>query len=162
VNLRCRFVALLAVVLVTAGCGSLDVAGGGNPDRVLTGTIGAGVALPEGSEVVVRLMATPTAVDSVRPVNNNDAPVTRPSDSTGATLDRVLGEHSQKLTAGTMEPVPFRIEYQADDATLRRGLTIEARVSYGGKLRFRTVNAHVLTLASSAFRQDVNVQPVER
>ena len=77
-------------------------------------------------------------------------------------MTRCARPSASTLTAGTAEPVSFRIEYTADDAMLRRGLNVEARVSFGGKLRYRTINAHVVTLASSAYRQDVAVQPVAR
>ncbi len=77
-------------------------------------------------------------------------------------VERVLGEYTQTLATGTSDPVPFRIEYSAEDAVLRRGLNVEVRVSFGGKLRFRTVNAHVVTLASSPFNQTVNVEAVAR
>lgn len=154
------FLAALAGLLVGAGCGSIDVSAGGNPERVLTGTVNAGIALPAGAEVVVRLVSAPAGNDTVRSANT-DLPVmaTRP---VGQGLERVLGEHAQTLTAGTMEPVPFRIEYNADDAVLRRGLNLDVRVAVGGKVQFRTVNAHVVTLASSPFKQTVMVQPVGR
>jgi uncharacterized lipoprotein YbaY len=58
--------------------------------------------------------------------------------------------------------VPFRLAYYADDALLRRGLSLEVRISFGGRLRFRTINAHVVTLTSAQYKQDVSVQPVER
>src|SRR4051812_23311104 len=107
-----RFLAALAILLLSAGCGALDLAPGANPDRVLTGTITAGAAVPAEAEVVVRLVATTAAAESFRPANQlNDAPIIRPTGPSEAAIERVLGEHSQKLTAGTMEAIPFRIEY---------------------------------------------------
>jgi hypothetical protein len=154
---------LISLALLTlfagSGCGTLDVSSGGNPDRVLNGTINAGVALPAGAEIVVRLLAPALNAEIVQPTATaTDIPVvTRP---TPQNVDRVLGEHSQTLTAGTMEPVPFRISYQAEDALLRRGLSLDVRVSVAGRIRFRTINAHVVTLTSAQYKQDVNVQVV--
>jgi uncharacterized lipoprotein YbaY len=158
-NLRFSFLVALGVLLAGPGCGSIETTVGGNPNRVLTGTVNAGVALPAGSEVVVRLISVSGGNDAVRPTNSDVPVMTRP---TGQAAERVLGEHIQTLAAGTMDPVPFRIEYTADDAVLRRGLNLDVRVSVGGKLSYRTVSAHVVTLASSPFRQDVAVQSVAR
>jgi uncharacterized lipoprotein YbaY len=154
---RLTFLVACAVLFAGAGCGSLDVSSSGNPDRVLRGAVNAGAMLPEGSEIVVRLVAAPGAVDMARPATT-DAPVmTRPS-VPGA--ERVLGEHKQTLSAATSDPVAFRIEFYAEDALLRRGLNLDVRVSVGGRLRYRTVNGHVVTLASSPYPQEVNVQAV--
>jgi uncharacterized lipoprotein YbaY len=40
-------------------------------------------------------------------------------------------------------------------------VNIDARISVGGKLRFRTINAHVVTLSSAPYPQEVAVQPVQ-
>ena len=74
----------------------------------------------------------------------------------------MLGEQTQTLGAPTDRPVPFRIEYQASDNVLRHGVNVDARISYGGKVRFRTVQAHLMTLASSPFAHEVAVEPVAR
>ena len=152
-----RVLGACALLCAFAACGSLDLAPGGNPDRVLTGVVNAGTGLPQGAEIVVRVIATQLAPDSLRPANS-DAPVM--SHPRTQTTEQVLGEQSQKLAAGTSDPVPFRIEYVAEDDLLRKGLTVDVRVSYGGKLRYRTINAHVVTLASAPYRQEVVVQPV--
>ena len=154
-----RLVSLaLLALLAASGCGTLDISAGGNPDRVLTGTINAGAALPAGAEIVVRLLAPALNLEPVRPGSPSDLPVvTRP---TPQNVDRVLGEQVQTLTAGTMEPVPFRIPFYAEDALLRRGLSLDVRVSVGGRIRFRTINAHVVTLSSAQYKQDVSVQAV--
>lgn len=158
-TLRLISLGVLAAFLAGAGCGTLDVRSEGNPDRVLNGTISAGVALPAGAEILVRLLAPPINHEATQPAATDIPVVTRP---TPQTVERVLGEHTQTLTAGTMDPVPFRISYQAEDALLRHGLSLDVRVSVGGRLRFRTINAHVVTLASAPYKQDVSVQAVER
>ncbi len=156
--LRLPFLAVLTSLLLGSGCGSLDVSRAGNPNRVLSGTIDAGTALPAGAEVVVRLVSAPAGNDTMR-TTQTDLPVmaTPPA---GQGIERVLGTHTQRLTSGTMEPVPFQLEYNAEDAVLRRGLNLDVRVVVGGKLQYRTVNAHVVTLASSPFKQTVVVQAV--
>ena len=156
---RFPFLAAIVALLFGAGCGSLDLAPGGDSNRVLNGTVNVGTGLPAGAEVAVRIIATSAANEPARSAGNDVPVMTRPATPV---VERVLGEHAQVLKAGTAEPVSFRIEYTADDAMLRRGLNVEARVSFGGKLRYRTVNAHVVTLASSAYRQEVAVQPVAR
>ena len=158
-TLRLALFALAAAFLAGAGCGTLDVASDTNPDRVLSGRVRAGVALPAGAEVVVRLLAPPTNSEAPRPAINDMPVVTRPA---AQNLERVLGEQTQTLTAGTIDPVPFLVAYHAEDALLRRGLTVDVRVSIGGRVRFRTINTHGITLASSAYPQEVMVQSVER
>lgn len=150
--------AALALLLAGAGCEHLDLAKSGDPQRVLNGTLNFPSALPAGAEVLVRLIDAAStdkslqAVSSGLPVGDRAKPVA---------VDRVLGQYAQKLEAVATEPIPFRIDYQAEDATLRHGLNVEARVSFGGRVHFRTLNAHVVTLASSPFRQEVWLQPVQ-
>ncbi|MBI4622141.1 MAG: YbaY family lipoprotein [Verrucomicrobia bacterium] len=152
------FVAAFGLLLAGAGCEHLDLASTGSPDRVLNGTLNFPSALPAGTEVLVRLIDG-AAKDSALMPAGTDLPLG--DRAKPVAVDRVLGEQRQKLETGTTQPVPFKIEYRAEDSVLRRGLTVEARVSYGGKVRFRTLNAHVVTLASSPFRQEVWVQPVQ-
>ncbi len=149
---------LIAIaLLIFAGCGHLDVTPEGDPNRVLNGTVSAPYALPAGAEVHVRLIDQAAAT---APSPMSDLPVAGLAQP--PPIDRIIAEHVQTLSAGSAEPVPFRLEYRADDATLRRGLNIEVRVSHEGKLRFRNLRAHVLTLGSSPYRQDVVVEPVGR
>jgi uncharacterized lipoprotein YbaY len=131
-------VLLVAALLLAAGCGHIDIRPEGDLQRVLTGTVNFHVdePLPPDTVVLVRLVDT--------------------SNPSGAPMQ--LGE--QTVTHPGQPPVPFRIEYQADDALLRHGLTIEARVSIGGKVRFYNVNGYALTLAKAADPQEVWVNPV--
>lgn len=156
-TLRLASFAALAALLLGSGCGTLDLASGGNPDRVLKGVVSSGEPLPAGAEILVRIMAPVSANESLQAQKNDLALATRPSPRG---TERVLGEHTQRLAAATIEPVPFQIDYNSDDAQLRRGLVVEARISVNGKVRYRTINSHVVTLASSPFRQEVNVQPI--
>ncbi len=148
--------ALAAVLLGAAGCSHLDTTPAGNPDRVLNGAVVFEGTLPAGTEIIVRLLES--AANEKGRSAGADFPAAAPA--AGPRPDRLLGEYRETLAAAAMQPVPFKIEYFAEDAVLRRGLNLDVRVSFGGRLRLRTVNAHVVTLAGSPFRQDVNVQPV--
>ena len=138
------------------GCSHLDLAPEGNPNRILNGTVAFSGGLPTGAEVSVRILDS-SARDFV-PRTKSELPLGDRAQTMAA--DRVVGEQVQTLAAPTIEPVPFRLEYQATDAMLRHGLNVEARISYGGRVRFRTIQAHVLTLASAPFRHDVAVDAV--
>lgn len=139
------------------GCEHLDVAPAGNPDRQLRGTVVAPSALPAGTEVLVRLVdASPSEAATM--ASKSDLPLGdrgRPQ-----VAERILGEQRQTLAAGTAEPVPFQLDYRSEDAGLRHGLNVDVRVSFGGRVRYRTIQAHVVTLASSPFPQVVMVQPL--
>lgn len=149
---------LLGVSFGVAGCGHLEVAPLGNPNRVITGTVQPGNALPAGAEVVVRVIATP----SVEPRRlGGELPVS-PGTTSAQSVEQVLGTHAQVLANGTTEPVPFRIEFYAEDTVMQRGVNLDARVSSEGRIRFRTINAHLVTMNSSAYPQQVAVQRVDR
>lgn len=149
--------AMLFAIGLGAGCGHVDIAPEGDQTRVLTGTLSTGVPLPAGTEVMVRLIA-PAGADQGRstvrdiPVTRQDAPV----------ADRIIAEQVQKLTAPAGESVPFRIEYAGEAALLRRGVNLEARVYYNGRVRFRTINAHLVTLSSAPYPQHLVLQAVDR
>ncbi len=147
-------VALLALLL--GGCGSIDLTPAGNPERVLNGAVNFNGALPANAEVLVRVIETPRNEPGIP---RADLPAT--PGVVAERGERVLGETRLDTTRVVQEPVPFKVEYTADDAQLRRGLTVDVRISFGGKVRMRTINAHIVTLASSPFRQEVWVQPVQ-
>lgn len=151
------FAFLVSVFALAAGCAHVDLTPEGSRSRVLTGTLNAGVALPAGAEIMVRIVDTGGLAQGAPAAS--DIPVARPS---GAVAERILGEFVQKLAAPAAGPVAFRIEYDADDAQLRHGITLEARVFFEGRIRFRTVNAYVVTLTSAAYPQSVELQPVAK
>jgi uncharacterized lipoprotein YbaY len=130
---------LLAVIaaLGFAGCGQLDLTPEGDPARVLTGEveIGENVALPADTVVTVRVLEA--AATGMPP--------------------QVLG--SQTIRNPGVAPIRFRVEYRAEDEVLRAGLNVEARVSYGGKLRYFNVNSYVVTLGNAADTHRINVSP---
>ena len=153
--LRCCLAA--AATAVAAGCVQLETTASGNPERVLTGAINFNTSIPVGAEIVVRVLE-PLRNELPRTVETN-VPVT--SQPTVQRTERVLGELRKVVLEATMQPVPFAVEYRAEDALLRRGLNVDVRVTFGGKVRLRTIHAHVVTLASSPFKQEVWVQPLQ-
>jgi uncharacterized lipoprotein YbaY len=74
----------------------------------------------------------------------------------GDTPLRVLG--SQTISDPGQAPVGFRVEYLAEDDLLRHGLNVEARVSWGGRVRYYNMNGYAVTLgnASDSHRIVVN------
>jgi uncharacterized lipoprotein YbaY len=151
------FFTALLVLGMSAGCGHVDTTPDGDQNRVLSGVLVTGVPLPAGAEVMVRLVAA-VGADRSQPMGS-DIPVAR---STPSVADRMLAEQVQELTAPAAGSVPFRIEFAAEDALLRRGVNLEARVSYSGRVRFRTINAHLVTLASASYPQRLVLQVVDR
>jgi uncharacterized lipoprotein YbaY len=151
---------LLAAGIALAGltgCGHVDLTPEGDPNRVVTGTVNVRMNLipPSDAVVVVRLVQPPDVANvSSAPMSDmvigERGPQARP--------ENVVGE--QVIHAPAAVPVPFRVECQASDALLRRGLNIEARISWGGKVRFRTVESQVVTLATVASPQAVWVEAV--
>lgn len=139
------------------GCQQLDLTPEGDPQRVVTGqvTIGMETLFPPGTEVVVRVVdATPEERPAASP--NLGVPIV--DRGMPVKTERVLGE--QTIRSPGVTPVPFRVEFTADDAALRRGLSIDARISFEGRVQYRTLTAHMLTLTGVRFPQEVAVQPV--
>ena len=130
----CRFLAVLAA-LALSGCGHLDVTPEGDPSRVLAGRVDLGnaVALPADAIVTVRVVEPPM----------------------GGVPQRVLG--SQTIRNPGAAPVEFRVEYLADDELLRRGLNVEARVSWGGRVRYFNMNGYAVTLRNAADSHRITV-----
>ncbi len=123
--------------LLAAGCSHIEIKPEGNPDRVVTGTVNFRVPaeLPPGTVVTVRLMGA--------------------SSSVGA--PDVLGQ--QIITSPIVQPIPFKIEYVAEDALLRLGLSLDARVAIAGKLRFYSVNSYAVTPSNAVDPHEIWVDP---
>ncbi|MBI5690799.1 MAG: hypothetical protein HZC55_11985 [Verrucomicrobia bacterium] len=150
---------LMACCLVglVAGCGHMDLAPEGARNRVVTGTLNPGVALPVGAEILVRVIQSGAGIRDSG--SGPDIPVNRQG---GGATERILGEQVNVLATVAGGPVPFKVEFEVEDAVLRRGVNLEARVSYNGRVRFRTVQAHVVTLASIPYPQTLGLQPADR
>ncbi len=129
----CAF--LLVAAFAAFGCGHLELSSEGNPLRVLTGQVDLGdsAPLPQDASVTVRVI---------------DASAT-------GMPPEVLG--SQTIQNPGATPVAFRVEYRAEDEVLRRGLNIEARVSFGGKVQYYNLNRYVVTLGNASDSHRVTV-----
>lgn len=139
-----------------AGCASIDVASEGERDRVLKGAVVSRTGFPAGAEVVVRLIDTSGPLQAPR--TGVEQPV--PDRPRPPAMDRVVGEFVHQVAAPTSDPLAFQIEYRVGEALLRRGLSLEARVSQGGRIQARSINSQVVTLASSPYRHEIFVEPV--
>jgi uncharacterized lipoprotein YbaY len=152
--------AAMAAVLC-AGCGHLSLASEGDPDRVLTGSVqfSDAVVLPPGTEVVVRVIdQTPPNPNAVNMMAGSTMPMTtQPNVAATAPGPEVLGE--QTITNPTSVPVPYSVEYHAEDDALRRGLAIEVRVSIGGTVRYFNATQYAVTLSDVSDPHDISVEP---
>jgi len=142
-----------------AGCANVEVAPEGDPHRSLNGTVEfrADVTLPADAVVVVRVV-DPAGIEQQRLAVNKDLPL-----GDRAKLEpvpQVLAEQTINGPQGVS--IPFHIEFIADDGLLQHGLNIDARISYDGKVRFRTANAHVVTLSNVEYPHTVWVEPAAR
>jgi putative lipoprotein len=127
---------LVAALLAFTACKQLDLSVPNSAERVLSGvvTIPNSGDLPRDAEVTIQI------VDLSR----------------GASQPDILGEQTIKAPAAW--PVPFRIEFHADDALLLRGAAVDARVSVAGKLRYATRATHPITVANVAEEHVVKVE----
>jgi uncharacterized lipoprotein YbaY len=125
----------LAALGTLAGCGQLDFTPEGDPSRVLNGevAIGDAISLPAGTTVTVRVIDT----------NTQGMP------------PHVLG--AQTITNPGVSPIPFHVEFQAEDDLLRIGLNIEVRVSYGGKVQYFNRNHYAVTLGNVSDTHRISV-----
>lgn len=131
--------------LLAAGCSHIEITREGDPHRTVAGTVEyrSEIQLPEDAVVVVRVVDM-AGTEQARAAASKDLPLggrakTEP-------VPAVLGE--QTITGAKGGSIPFSIDFEADDSLLRHGVNIDARISYGGKVRFRTVSGHVLTLGN--------------
>ena len=150
---------LCAALLAGGGCGAINTSPGSDPNRVITGTVNfrGDLVLPPDAEVVVRLFDA-SAIGQAKSAAARDLPVVdRPK---AQLTPQVLGE--QTIKAPPAGPVAFRIEYNADDSLLRHGLNIDARISYGGQVRLRTVNTRAVTLGNAGDPHQIWVESVAR
>jgi uncharacterized lipoprotein YbaY len=99
-----------------------------------------------------------SAIGQARSAAARDLPVVDPPKAPPA--PQGLGE--QTIKAPPAGPVAFRIEYNADDSLLRHGLNLDARISYGGRVRLRTVNTRAVTWGNAGDPHAVWVESVAR
>jgi uncharacterized lipoprotein YbaY len=150
-------VLLLGFFLAGAGCQSLDLTPETDPERVVAGTVSmaADEVFPPDAVLVVRVIDS-ASIERAKPLTGAEPPVVDRNPPTK--VDRVVGE--QVIRAPGTKPIPFRVEFRADDAAMRRGLNIEARISIAGKVRYRTLSGHLVTLSSVLTPQEIVVEPV--
>jgi len=151
--------AAIGTLLFAPACSHLDLTPEGDPNRVLKGTVAlrADVALPPDTVVIVRVLDT-SAPESMGNTAGNDMPVlNRPKPMA---VERELGK--QVITGPSAVPIPFQVEYTADDSLLRRGVNVDVRVSFGGRVQYRTGNAHVVTLSSVGYPHEIWVETAGR
>jgi uncharacterized lipoprotein YbaY len=131
------FLAAVAV-LSLAGCGQLDLTPEGDPSRVLNGTVEWGDSSPLPADATVTVRIVDATVVGMPP--------------------QVLGSQTVKNPGSA--PVEFQVVYRAEDDLLRHGLNVEARVSWGGKVRYFNMNGHAVTLGNAADVHRLTLNPV--
>ena len=131
----------LVTIFFSGGCANMDLSATSLADRTVDGAVviyPEDTVLPDGTEVIVRV------IDMSR----------------GEGRGEVLGE--QTITNPGTVPVPFHIEYRAEDEVLRKRITIDARISTGRTLRYYTASAHPITPGNVKNRHMVEVVPANR
>jgi uncharacterized lipoprotein YbaY len=126
--------------LAFAGCGQLDLTPEGDPARVLAGRVelSDGALLPAGAAITVRVV---------------DAFIT-------GMPPQALGSQTIHSPGGG-GPIEFRVEYRAEDELLRRGLNVEVRISYGGRVRYFNRNQYAVNLGNAVEVHRISVNPAE-
>ena len=153
------FLTALGVLLAATACSSIDLTPEGDPQRVVSGTINlrSDLALPTDTVVVVRVIDT-ADVEQTHAASSSSLPVM--DRAKPVPIERVLGE--QTIRAPGAVPVPFHVEFSAEDSLLRHGLNLDVRVSFDGRLRYRNVNAYLLTLSSITRNHEIWLEAVAR
>jgi len=155
------FFAALALALgFVAGCAHLDLTPESDPQRVVTGN----VTLRDATLFPPEAVLTVRVIDRVVPeVTRNPMATATPASSSlerqPEAVERILGE--QVIHAPGATPIPFRIEFAADDATMRRGVALDARIAFDGKVRYRSLEAGIVTLSSLMRSNDVPIEPAK-
>lgn len=146
---RFTLVPLLALLALAAGCGHLSLDSAGNANRVATGT----VALPDGAAL------PPDAVMVIRIVDPNPVPTQAPLATSAAPKMNLPPEIVAEQTFRDLgaSPIPFRVEYSADDDELRRGLSIEARISFAGRLQYSNLTRYTIGLSDAGDPHQISV-----
>ena len=149
---------LAAIVVAGPGCGGVQMdtkMDDPNANRVVTGTVevGDGVVLPPDAVVAVRVEDVAHQGyhdENAAMLGNPNAPkpVTMPPE--------VIGE--QRIDHPQGPSIPFAVKFSATDQQMAGGLILEARVSFGGKVRYFNVDSYAINSANigSPRRVDVN------
>ncbi len=158
-NYPLALLAACAALVVGAGCSHIEITQEGDPHRTVNGTVEfrSDLALPADAVVVVRVI-DPAGTEMMRAMANKDLPIG--DRAKVEPVPQVLAE--QTITGPKGGSIPFHIEYVADDSLMRHGLNIDARISFAGKVRFRTAVAHVLTLGNAEYPHTVWLELASR
>lgn len=151
--------AALGALLTATACSHIDLTPEGDPQRVVNGTINlrSDLTLPPDTVVVVRVIDT-ADVEQTHAAAGSNLPVM--DRGKAAPIERVLGEKT--IVAPAAVPIPFQVEFSADDSLLRHGLNLDVRVSFGGRVRYRTVSAYLLTLSSVNHNHEIWLEAAAR
>lgn len=149
--------AALAGLFALSGCGSveMDTTPAGDPNRVVTGTVEVGAdPLPADAVVAIRV------VDQVHhDYQNPNAVLGEPTATAAVSLPpEVLGE--LKLTHVQGPSIPFTLKFYCTDDQLAKGLVLEARVSYGGKVRAFNVDSYAVNSGNIGESRQIYVNRV--
>jgi hypothetical protein len=161
-NLFAGCAALAAVLAV--GCSHLDFAAPGDPDRVLVGTVSYTGKIPDDAEVLVRVVdpnPPPANANSLTPPGQMpllNQPVTATMAANATIGPQELGV--QIIRHPGASPLPYRVEYRAEDEVLRRGLNIEVRISYDGRVHMFNSNQYSVTLSDVKDPHPVEADPM--
>ena len=152
-----------------AGCGHLDLAAPGDPNRVVVGSVSFAnpSVLPADAQILVRVMnphpqPPGTGTTSLTPPGQMpllNQPITASAVVAASTQPEEVAEQSIKA-GGLSSPVPYKIEYQAEDEVLRRGLNVEVRVSYSGRVQLFNSNQYSITLPDVKDPHDIEADPM--
>ena len=145
----------LGALLLATACSHLDLMPESDPDRVLKGTVNfrADLTLPPDTVVVVRLI-DPAGRQQTQNAANRDLPIV--AQSKAETVPQVIAE--QTIRSPAVGAIPFQLNFHADESLLRHGLNLDVRVSYDGRVRYRTVNARLVTLSNVNISHEIWVE----
>ena len=151
---------LAAVVVAGPGCGGVQMdtkMEDPNANRVVTGTVevGEGAMLPADAVIAVRVedVAHQGYVDQNAALLGNPnapKPVTMPPE--------VIGE--QRIDHPQGVSIPFAVKFSATDQQMAGGLVLEARISFGGKVRYFNVESYAVNSSNITTPRKVYVNGV--
>lgn len=132
------FVSLTLLALV--GCANVDLNPIPDLNRVVTGTVSFAepATLPSDAVIVVRVLET--------------------SRSDG--MSKIIGE--QIIRGGGNSPIPYKVEFRAVDALVQRGMNIEARVAYDGRVQLFNAENYAISAADISTPKEIAVEKISR
>jgi uncharacterized lipoprotein YbaY len=122
------------------GCTQLAMSPLEDNNRVVTGTVTftEPATLPADARVTVRVLDT--------------------SQTNG--VSKIIAD--QLIKGGGPSPIAFKIEFRAEQALLQRGLNIEARVDFDGKVQLFNGNSYAVTVGNISAPHEIAVEKISR